>query len=138
MHGLLSGFPLEAFRSFTLAEKLPQKIRKLLLAGEDVRDWSGYSSRFGFTTVTPVKSRQRVSSYITKYITKDCYKTAVSNGGHLFYASNGLNGKQLVFEGRKLPLDLYGVQFSFENDYVALADINSLPSSLKGGESHGD
>ena len=134
VHGLLGGFPETAFRPFSLQEKLPQRIRKLLLAGEDVRDWSGYSSRFGFTTVTPVKRRQRVSSYITKYITKDCYKTAISNGGHMFYASQGLRSKTLAFEGKQLPQGFDGVRYDFQNDYVAIADISSLPASLKGGE----
>lgn len=138
VHGLLGGFPDNAFRPFSLEEKLPQKIRKKLLKGEDIRDWSGYSERFGFTTVSPIRSHERCTSYITKYVTKDCVKTAISNGGHMFYASQGLKGKTLAFEGKQLPLDLYGVHFGYENEYVAIADITSLPNSLKGGEGSGD
>lgn len=131
VHGLLGGFPDFAFRSFSLSEKLPQNIRKRLAAGEDVRDWSGYSERFGFTTVSPIKSQERCTSYITKYVTKDCVKTAISNGGHMFYASQGLQGKTLAFEGKYLPLDLGKVEYSFSNEYVEIADISSLPASCE-------
>lgn len=132
VHGLLGGFPDVAFRSFSLSEKLPYQIRKRLQTGDDIRDWSGYSERFGFTTVSLIKSQERCTSYITKYVTKDCVKTAISNGGHMFYASQGLKGKVLAFEGKHLPLDFGSkLVYSFSNEYVEIADISRLPQSCE-------
>lgn len=133
VHGLLGGFPDTAFRSFSKGEVLPHKILKQLNNGDDIRDWTGYSKRFGFTTVSPIRCQAKCTSYVTKYITKDCYKTSISNGGHMFYASQGLKGKELAFEGKRLPLDVGNVVFGYSNDYVAIADIDKLPQScLKG------
>lgn len=127
IHGLLYGFPPDCFRSFTLQEKLPLNIIKALKNGENICEWVGYSKKFGYTTCSPIRSQERTTSYITKYITKDCFNSAIANGNHLYYCSRGLQGKQLAFEGRYLPEGFSGVKYSFKNDYVAIADIYELP-----------
>ena len=132
VHGLLSGFPDKAFRKFEKNEMLPHKILKEINKGSDIRDWTGYSAKFGFTTVSPIRCQAKCTSYVTKYITKDCYKTSISNGGHMFYASQGLKGKVLAFEGKRLPLDIGKAEFGYSNDYVEIADINKLPKSCIG------
>lgn len=60
-----------------------------------------YRNRFGFISLSRVKSHERVASYITKYITKDQAETCRSIGGgkHLFYASRGLQGREIVWQG---------------------------------------
>lgn len=135
IHGLLYGFPPDCFRSFTLGEKLPISIINALKKGDDIREWVGYSKKFGYTTVSPIRSQERTTSYITKYITKDCFNSAIANGNHLYYCSRGLQGKQLLYEGRFLPAGLGNVKYSFENDYVAISDIFELPANLGGGNS---
>ena len=45
--------------------------------------------KYGFTTATKVKDTKRVSSYITKYITKEI--GCVSDGRHRYLASRNLN-----------------------------------------------
>lgn len=132
VHGLLGGFPECCFRQFQRSEKLPVRILKMIDKGQDVRDWSDYSGKFGFTTVTPIRSQARCTSYITKYVTKSAYNVAIAGGGHMFYASQGLSGRVCTYEGRSLPRDLYGVKYDFSNDYVEIADIYSLPPSLRG------
>ena len=131
VHGLLQGFPDSAFRSFSLSETLPYKLLEQLRRGENIKQWVGYSRKFGFTTVSPIRSQERTTSYITKYVTKDCVKSSISNGNHLFYASQGLQGKIKAYEGKYLPLDLGKIEYSFENEYVSIADIDTLPLSLR-------
>ena len=126
VHGLLSGFPDNAFRKFTRDEVLPHKILKEVNKGSDVRDWTGYSAKFSFTTVSQIRCQAKCTSYVAKYI------TSISNGGHMFYASQGLNGKVLAFEEKRLPLDIVKVEFGYSNDYVEIADINKLPKSCIG------
>lgn len=130
VHGLLYGFPDIAFRRFTLSETLPYKLLEQLRRGDDIRQWVGYSNKFGYTTVSPIRSQERTTSYITKYVTKDCVKSSISNGNHLFYASQGLQGKITAYEGKQLPLDLGKVVYSFENEYVSISDIDTLPPSV--------
>lgn len=50
----------------------------------------------------------------------------------MFYASQGLKGKVLAFEEKRLPLDIVKVEFGYSNDYVEIADINKLPKSCIG------
>lgn len=130
IHGLLHGFPDEAFRRFSAAEKLPAALLRQIRNGEDIREWVGYSRRFGYTTVSPIRCQAKCTSYITKYVTKDCYKSAVSNGNHLYYSSQGLKGKMLAYEGKFLPPDLGAINYTFSNDYVSISDIDTLPDNL--------
>lgn len=44
--------------------------------------------KWGYSTATKIIDTHRVQSYITKYITKDCYLLA--SGAHRYYASNNL------------------------------------------------
>lgn len=131
MHGLLYGFPDECLRSFCEGEHLPYNILEALKKGTDIREWVGYSKKFGYTTVSPIRSQERTTSYITKYITKDCFNSAIANGNHLYYCSRGLQGKQLLWDNRFLPSEFKGVKYSFENDYVAISDISELPKGFK-------
>ena len=45
----------------------------------------------------------------------------------MFFASNGLKGRELAFEGDSLPPDVNSlIDWSFANDYVALASLNGV------------
>jgi hypothetical protein len=79
-HGLLYGLPSAALRTNRYGYlSLPD-----------------YERRFGFCSLSPIASRRRVGSYITKYISKDFSATAHEAGEHLFYSSHGLRGKSLL------------------------------------------
>lgn len=98
MHGLLSGISEADLRQFSLSEKLPLYIRRCLLEGRSIYDWTKYRQRFGFNDLEAVRSRDAASRYITKYIKKDQDKTAAALdlGKHLYYVSRGLKRPQRV------------------------------------------
>ncbi len=116
MHGLLMGLTSADLREFTLNEKLPEKIRKSINFGKKVYNWEKYSQKFGFFTCTEIENKTACGKYITKYLTKDLQTTARENGEHLFFASQGLNGRETVL---KECLDICPfTEWDFENDYV--------------------
>lgn len=124
MHGLFKGLSVEKdLRAFTLSEKLPQRIRAALKSGECVYDWTAYRRRFGFFTCTEIKSGIGCAKYITKYISKDLQKTVREAGEHLFFASQGLKGRETIIS-KELGACPYAADgWDFENDYVAVKEI---------------
>lgn len=120
MHGFLKGLTPDDLRLFTLDEKLPQRLRKQLEKGEKIYDWTRYRRSFGYFTCTEIKNGTAAAKYITKYVTKDVAETARESGAHLFFASQGLKGREKL-EWRsfdKCPVD----NWDFENDFVKVKE----------------
>lgn len=93
MHGFLAGVPQEALCPFE-AGKHP---KKLVQGG--YLNWPYISERFGFLSLAPIREAHAAASYCAKYITKDAARNVSDKGAHLYYASRGLNGRELVFCG---------------------------------------
>lgn len=120
-HGLLQGVSEKELHKFTLDEKIPQRIRKTIENGTDVFTWYGYQTRFGWATLTRVRSHEAVSKYITKYVTKELQNAAQGSGAHLYYASRGLKKPQILAEGTSINGQLPFCDF--ENEWVALRSV---------------
>ena len=122
MHGLLMGLTDSDLRLFTLSEKLPQSIRKQLKSGEKVYNWDKYQGKFGYFTCTEIKEQSACARYITKYICKDLSKGVRECGAHLYFASQGLKGREVVV---KHSFDECPVsdEWDFENDYIKIKTI---------------
>ena len=71
----------------------------LYINGNGYLGWKAYEERFGYISLGKVKSKDKVSSYITKYVTKDMDKNVKELGGHLYYASKGLQTAQELYRG---------------------------------------
>lgn len=100
MHGLFSGVPPNA----------------LTINEHGYLDLPYYRRRFGFISLSKIKDKSRCARYITKYICKDFTARLFDLGGHLYYASHGLNRREFVLQGdlNSLPADFWS------NDYVSL------------------
>lgn len=96
MHGFLMGLPLDHLRKFHPDEILPDKIRKRLAEGKRVFTWEAYARKFGFADIEIVENHEAASKYATKYVTKETMNTTAGLGAHIFYASQGLNGAEIV------------------------------------------
>lgn len=122
IHGLFNGLPVESLKHFTLDDTLPHKIRERIFMHDDVYGWEWYSKRFGFTTLTPIRSAAACAAYVTKYVTKDLLSNNLDSNAHSFYASIGLKGSDIIAEGllnsEALPDN------RFENDYVVSCFID--------------
>lgn len=62
--------------------------------------WKQYNDKFGYMSLGPIRSVERISSYITKYITKSFGSTDVGINNHSYYCSKGLKVSEIVYSGR--------------------------------------
>lgn len=97
LHGLISGIPETDLREFQLDENIPTKIRNELYKGHQVFQWTAYDRKFGYCTLSPIRSTDAVSKYITKYVTKELGASVKALNAHLYYRSQGLKQKELLY-----------------------------------------
>jgi len=97
MHGLFKG-----------------EIKDLFKNKNGYLDWKAYSDKFGWISLDKVRSREAVSKYIRKYISKDFAKSITDLGAHLYYVSRGLKRAEIVESG---IVDIIPTDTHFNNDY---------------------
>jgi len=61
-------------------------------------DMPYYREHFGYISLSPIKDRKKIASYITKYVAKALQATAIKLCKHSFYHSQGLLGAKLIHE----------------------------------------
>lgn len=127
MHGLLQGLTENDLKEFTLKDHIPKRIKDQIRNGERVFDWLKYRNSFGFFTCTAIKETGACARYITKYVSKDLQRTVHESGEHLFFASKGLKGREVILKNcyEQCPVS----EWDFENDYVKVkeVEISSVP-----------
>ncbi len=121
-HGLLQGISEAELYKFSEADNIPAKLKKRISEGEELFTWKGYEQRFGWATLSRVKSHAAVSKYVTKYITKDLQDCAQASNAHLYYASKGLRKPEVLAEGTSINGLL--PYTDFENEWVALRSLS--------------
>ena len=121
MHGLLKGLTEADLTEFKLSDRIPNQIKKTIRNGTKVYDWHRYRRAFGYFTCTEIESREACAKYITKYISKDLQKTVHESGEHLFFASQGLKGKEVILKNcaEHCAFD----EWDFENEYCKIKYI---------------
>lgn len=134
IHGLLMGLTDTDLREFTLKEKLPEKLRKRIAKGEKIYDWKRYRQAFGYFTCTEIENHTACAKYITKYVSKDMQKNLLETGQHLFFASQGLKGRESVIKNCFEPCPV--LEWDFENDYVKIIEIPKEGTTLFKRVSH--
>ena len=121
IHGLLLGLSDSDLKEFTLEEKLPEKLRKRIAKGEKIYDWKRYRQAFGYFTCTEIGNQVACAKYITKYISKDMQKNLLETGQHLFFASQGLKGRETVVKNCADPCPI--ADWDYENEYVKIVEV---------------
>lgn len=122
LHGLFMGLTDNDLRAFTLQDKIPKKMKKLLKKGEKLFDFTRFSQKFGYSSFSPIKNVTASAVYITKYITKDMATQNRACGEHLFFASQGLKGREVLARDctEPPPFD----SWDFENDYCKIKTVS--------------
>lgn len=127
VHGFLSGVPEEHLSDFVPGIH-PHKLIK-----GGFKNWGRCSNAFGFCSLGVVRDPVAAGFYVSKYITADLSKSAVSVGSHLYWCSIGL--KRAVSHGyiyeRKIDLDLLiqnegpycSVGYTDKLDWVSVCDL---------------
>lgn len=154
MHGFITGLIESDLRIFKLSETLPLYIREKLNKGCNVYEWVKYRNRFGFCDLEEIKSKERASSYVRKYITKELAQCVKDIGAHMYYHSRELKGAEEIKRGNVsakynptyeddhismqwLPADVTEKQareFIYGNDITTKEIIQDFKNRLKGWE----
>ena len=93
LHGLMAGIPADELVPFERG-KHPEK-----LVRGGYLNWPRCMEKFGFVSLGHIRSVRAVSSYILKYIGKGLSARTEDFGDHLYFASRGLRGAQLLGRG---------------------------------------
>lgn len=121
IHGLFKGLTASDLTKFTLRDNIPLRFKRAIRNGEKIYNWVGYAQRFGYCTLTPIKSVEGCSKYVTKYITKDLLLQSRESGSRLFFASQGLKRRECVVRNE---FDVCPISdWDYENEYVKIKTI---------------
>lgn len=104
MHGLIKGIPKN----------------DLFINENKYLDWKHYKKKFGFISLSPIRSQIGVSKYITKYITKAAADSKERRHKKLYYTTRGLKRPDIALKGR---LSTNRVQDYIINDKVFSNDF---------------
>ena len=77
---------------------------------------------FGRNTFQPITSKEKISSYILKYITKDCLRTSTHR---LYTCSHALKRADKTYYNNEKLKEIYNNKKYFENDYYKIIDFNA-------------
>lgn len=127
MHGFLMGLPAEHLRRFLLSDLLPAKIRARIKEGKSIYTWEAYARRFGFADIEPIENGEAAGNYILKYITKDTARSISALGAHMFYASQGLEGAQVIYRDM---LDKQIEAPDYKNDYCTVKWYDDIEAAF--------
>lgn len=98
-HGLLRGLPVSELEPFTRENAPRGHIRDKVEAGEAVYRWPRYQERFGFCDFEPIRSKDAVAAYMSKYVTKSLAHDVAAVGAHTYYCSKGLERPYTIAAG---------------------------------------
>lgn len=121
MHGLVKG--LQDLREYNANENIPKKmkdkIRKYREENLNLYEWVGYSKRFGFNCVEPIRDKEACARYITKYISKnlDNDKGVTEKNKKKYYASRGLKTSKNIKKG---VIQTQKIEYDYENEYCKI------------------
>lgn len=83
-------------------------------------EWTSYCKKFGYMGLSPIKSRNKVASYVTKYITKQMAERNAELNAHLYYVSKKLNTAWELKRGDLVAASHGKFTYDFINEHVAI------------------
>lgn len=86
-------------------------------------DWQAYRDKFGWCSLGRIKDKNKIASYIVKYISKDLSDSRELEK-KLYYCSRGLKKAQII-KKETLPPDS-SFSPSYENDFCQMAFYKSV------------
>lgn len=127
MHGLLLGLPEEHLQEFTEHETLPIKMIIEIARGNKLYNWPAYAKKFGYVSLSRIRSIENTAKYCAKYITKDLAKTKIEKNKHFYYCSKNLKRAETLYEG---PLTKE-LDEDYSNDYVMIKTVKSFEEAIQ-------
>ena len=100
--------------------------RRTIKNQKDDRFYHTFSSlifdNFGRNTFDYITSKDKISSYILKYITKDCIRTS---SHRLYTCSRGLKHADKTYYNNEKLNEIYNNKKFFENDFYKIIDFHA-------------
>lgn len=128
MHGLIMGLPIEHLEAFNIErDHLPERLKGYY-------NWKAYQVKFGFCSLGLIQDKEKVASYIIKYVSKSILDCAAIGMNKKCY----LNSQHLkIAKEIKRGYLCKPIVPDFENEYVMLQwfddkvyDIESLQKKI--------
>lgn len=125
MHGLMKG--LKDLRRYDISENIPKRMKDKILQYREhnlnLYEWQGYSKKFGFNCIEPIRDKEACSAYITKYISKsiDCEMGITEKNKKMYYCSRGLKTAKNIKKG---VIPTYNINYDYENEYCKIKWLN--------------
>ena len=110
MHGFLSGLPES----------------HLIVNHKGYYDWIPYHDRFGYISMDKIRDKDKTSSYLTKYISKDLSNCVGELNSKMYYCSKGLKKAETIKKGRICA----NIHPSFSNEYVEIKYFDNADLAL--------
>lgn len=133
LHSVLEGLEIDDITRFTYENfpdgKIPKYIKQCLDNDEPIYYWKEYSEKYGYVTIRPIQSKEKVANYIVKYLSKDIENTSIQLNKKLYYCSKGLKKAEEIVRGRINNIDDYSPQY--ENEYVKVCWYNEEDEKIK-------
>ena len=126
LHGTLMGLPLSHLEQFQITDRLPYSMLRQIAHGIDLYNWMAYSVKFGYVSLSKVRSREATARYIAKYISKAFYAGAIEINRRMFYASKGLKRAEILAEG-EVTKDF---EPDYENNYVRIKNFDNSDDAM--------
>lgn len=117
MHGFLDDVPECDLVRFKLGDKMGKAIAEKVSKGEEVYHWLGYTKKFGFNDLEPIKNHEAVSKYVTKYISKELANSVTELNAHQYYCSRGLKRAETIKKGSMSA----NIKPDYVGDYCSVA-----------------
>ena len=136
MHGVIQGLNEDELRKLDyeyFTSGIPDKIRKKLEEGDTLYSWEDYKNNYGFCTLSKIKDKEKVTSYINKYLTKDICRGVTDLNANLYYCSKGLKTAKEIIRGHITNDFVY--EPHYKNDYVKVLWIEDEEQLKKVKES---
>ena len=109
LHGLISGI----------------RDKDLFINENRYLDWRQWRDKFGFINISEIEDVNRISAYITKYITKDLAKETVK-GERLYYCSKGLSRGEKILQIENTNCSMCDFQFISNDGFFRVSTLHSL------------
>lgn len=112
---------------------IPNYIREKIDTGNPIYYWEEYEKRFGYNVFDVVQDKNKVSSYILKYFTKNLSKSIKDLNSNLYYPSHGLSKARELKRGRFQPTKTTSdidIKYDYETEYIKIKWFDKSEENL--------
>lgn len=129
MHGLIKGIrPNDLVVPQFIPKRTKHGALKMVRNTKGYARWAQYTAKFGYISMERIRDKQKVSNYITKYISKGLASSVKEYGAHLYYCSKGLKTGTVIYRGTDAITVTSGWDYERPDGFCKVKWYDSLDS----------